>query len=108
MSKLIQSYSVTKSASEDDSPAIQLLRAEFPELTAALLGSKTIEGTCLLPPCTLMLFVNDGRFGFCLSPKTGTKVAFGTIPDPSKGLSCVESEIAQGNYEWKNSPKRRA
>lgn len=108
MSKLIASYSVTATKLEDDNPAVVALREEFPELTNALLGSKNVEGQCVLPPCTLMIFLNDGRLGFCLSPKSGSKVAFGTIPDPSKGLNCVESEIAQGHFEWKNSPKRRA
>lgn len=108
MSKLVQSYSVTAAKSEEDNPCVLALRDEYPELTNALLGTKNVEGQCVLPPCTLMIFLNDGRLGFCLSPKSGSKVAFGTIPDPSKGLSCIEAEIAKGNFEWKNSPKRRA
>ncbi len=108
MSKLLQSYSVSATASSEDDPAVVAMREEFPELTKAMLGTKTVEGTCLMPPCTLMVFLNDGRLGWCLSPKTGSKVCFGTVPDPSKGMSCIEAEIVKGNFEWKNSPKRRA
>lgn len=108
MSKLIQSYSTSVNKSAEDDPLILALREDYPELTNALCGTKNVEGQCVMPPCTLMLFLNEGRLGWCLSPKTGSKVAFGTVSDPSKGLACVESEIAKGNFEWKQSPRKRS
>lgn len=108
MSKLIQSYSTSVTKTDEDDPVTLALREDYPELTNALRGTKNVEGHCVMPPCTLMIFLNEGRLGWCLSPKSGSKVAFGTVTDPSKGLQCVESEIAKGNFEWKNSPRKRS
>lgn len=106
MSKLIQSYSTSTAAGGDDTPFLAALREEYPELAQALRGTKNVEGGCVLPPCTLMLFLDGDRVGFCLSPKAGTRVAFGSLPDASKGLAGVEAELAAGHFEWKNKRGR--
>jgi len=106
MSKLIQSYSSANPASGEDTPFLAALREEYPELAQALRGTKNVDGQCVLPPCTLMLFLDGERIGFCLSPKAGQRVAFGSLPDPSKGLAGVEAEIAAGHFEWKNKRGR--
>lgn len=106
MSKLVQSYASGASSNGEDTPFLAALRDEYPELAAALRGTKNVEGQCLIPPCTLMLFLDGERIGFCLSPKAGSRVAFGSLPDPSKGLAGIEAEIAAGHFEWKNKRGR--
>jgi len=106
MSKLIQSYSSAADHNGEDTPFLTSLREEYPELAQAMKGTKNIEGQMLLPPCTLMLFLDGDRLGFCLSPKNGNRVAFGSVPDPAKGLGGVEAEIAAGHFEWKNKRGR--
>lgn len=106
MSKLVQSYSTSSPANGEDTPFLAALREEYPELATCLRGTKNVDGQCVLPPCTLMLFLDGDRIGFCLSPKAGTRVAFGSLSDPSKGLAGVESEIAAGHFEWKNKRGR--
>lgn len=106
MSKLVQAYSTSVSPNGDETPFLIALREEFPELTQAFKGTKNVEGQVVLPPCTLMLFLDGDRLGFCLSPKTGLRVAFGSVPDPAKGLAGVEAELAAGHFEWKNKRGR--
>jgi len=106
MSKLIQSYATSSSSNGEDTPFVTELRGEYPELIQAMRGTKNVDGQCVLPPCTLMIFLEGDRMGFCLSPKNGTRVAFGTVSDPAKGLQSVEAEIAAGHFEWKNKRGR--
>lgn len=106
MSKLVTAYSSGHPAAGDETPFLIALKEEYPELAAALKGTKNVEGQIVLPPCTLMLFLDGDRLGFCLSPKAGSRVAFGSVPDPAKGLAGVESELAAGHFEWKNKRGR--
>lgn len=106
MSKLIAAYSSAGAKTGEDGPLVLALREEFPELVKALQGCKNLDGQCVMPPCTLMIFLEGDRLGFCISPKTGTKVAFGTVPDPSKGLAGIEHELAEGHFEWKQKRGR--
>lgn len=81
---------------------------EFPNLYSLLTG---IDGDGAgqasgakdkgFPPATLMLFVEGGAMKWCASPKSGPRVAFGTIPEPLKGFWSIEDELAAGHFEWK-------
>jgi hypothetical protein len=106
MSKLVQSYSTSNVKKGELTPVQMALKEEMPELIAAMLGSFTIEGTCVMPPCSLILFLEGDRMGWCLTPRQGSKCAFGTLPDPSKGLAGVEAEMEAGHFEWKQKRGR--
>jgi hypothetical protein len=76
--------------------------AEFPEINNVFRGVRADDGlSWQVWPATLNLFPGDGKLKFCISPKAGSKIAFGTVDDPTKGLGGVEAAIAAGHYEWK-------
>jgi hypothetical protein len=76
--------------------------SEYPAVAEVLNGVFVKDDqTQSVPPATIMLFAEEGRLKFCISPKTGPRVAFGCITDPSKGFSGLENEIALGRFEWK-------
>jgi hypothetical protein len=81
---------------------------EFPNLWAVLTGIDG-DGASLAtgapaaasPPSTVMVFVEGGRLKWCASPKSGPRVAFGTIPEPMQGFWSIEAELKAGHFEWK-------
>lgn len=105
MNSFVKSYFSQDGDGQRSSPEVQAILAEWPNLGEALLGGRDPDGKEAVPPITLMLFLEGDKLKFCLNPKWGAKVAFGTIPDASKGLEAVEAELAAGRFEWK---KRRA
>jgi len=107
MSKLKDSYS-SHAASLSETPAsLQAISDEFPSLVEALVGIRGEDKLWELPPCTIMIFLEGDRVKFCLNPKSGPRVAFGTVDDLSKGLSALEKSLSEGNYEWKARGGRR-
>lgn len=107
MSKFRESYASAKSVGRAEGEAFDALAAECPDLALVMAGEYDEGGNCLVPSCTLMLFLEAGRVKFCLSPKFGPQVAFGTLPDPSKGLQGVDEEIREGRFEWKSRGNKR-
>lgn len=105
MSNFVKSYMSQDGDGQLSSPNIVALREDYPNLTEALLGAKGPDGKIAIWPSTLMLFLEGDVLKFCLSPKVGDKVAFGTILDPSKGLLGIEQALESGKFEWK---KRKA
>lgn len=80
---------------------------QWPALCAVLAGVRTADGLKWeLSPCTISLFADCGKLKFCISPKEGLKVAFGTIDRVSDGLDGLEHALEQGHYEWKTSRRR--
>lgn len=106
MSRFVSTYSKPTQRNGEMSSFRANLATEMPELISAMAGSYNLEGQCVMPPCTLMLFLEEDRMGFCLSPKGGGKCAFGSLPDPSKGLLGVEAELQAGHFEWKQKRTR--
>lgn len=106
MSKFRESYVATERDKVREAPALVGLQTEFPTLADALLGAAGTDGGPAVPPCTLMLFVEADKVKFCLNPKYGDRIAFGTLTDPEKGLSGVEWELSEGRFEWKKRGKK--
>lgn len=80
---------------------------QWPALSAVLAGVRTADGLKWeLSPCTVSLFADCGKLKFCLSPKEGLKVAFGTIERAGEGLDGLEQALQAGHYEWKTSRRR--
>jgi hypothetical protein len=77
------------------------LAGEFPAIAWALAGRPKDHPEGQEYPATLMIFFDSGRLKYCLAPKIGLGVAFGTIKDPSKLLDSIEASLRQGDYEWK-------
>ena len=107
MSSFVKSFFSQDGDGQRASENIIALRENWPNLTDALLGCKDPDGKEGVPPITLMLFLEGDTLKFCLSPKWGGKVAFGTIVDPSKGLQAVEDAIRAGEFEWKKRRQSR-
>jgi metal-dependent amidase/aminoacylase/carboxypeptidase family protein len=55
-------------------------------------------------PGSLIIFLDSGKLKFCLSPKIGRDVAFGSVTDPTKPMDSIEASLVNGSIEWK---KRR-
>lgn len=76
--------------------------SEYPAVAEVLNGVFNKDNQAeSVPPATIMLFAEEGRLKFCISPKTGPRIAFGCLRDPAKGLGSLEDEIALGRFEWK-------
>lgn len=101
MSKLVESYRAHVASQTEDGVQVAALREEFPAITEALKGVPSDVPGETVWPCTLMLFLEGDTLKFCLNPKSGNRVAFGSVPDAAKGLHGVESAIVNGNFEWK-------
>lgn len=107
MSKLAESYRSHVSSATSDGPQVQALREEFPSIVEAMRGVVGDEQTPTLWPCTVMLFLEGDTLKFCLNPKSGNRVAFGTVSDASKGLQGVEQALRDGQFEWKARGRQR-
>ncbi len=82
------------------------LHDEYPNLAWALNGRAKNHEAGPMNPCTLNLFLDNGRLKWCLSLKWSSKCCFGTCPDPSKPLAAVEAALIKGELEWKSSGRR--
>jgi len=82
-------------------------RAKYPTLTEVLEGHETSDqaGTAC-PTASLVLFAESTQLKFCVTPRTGNRVAFGCLPRALDGLDGVEAELAAGKFEWKLSKRR--
>lgn len=78
------------------------LAEEFPAIAWALAGRPKDHEAGEACPATIMLFFDGGKLKYCLSPKIGMGVAFGTVDDPSSPMASIEASIREGKYEWKN------
>lgn len=88
------------------SPKIVELAAEYPEMTQVLLGVKRAENDgASIPTASIILFLEGDAMKFCLKPKYGGNVAFGTLQDPVKGFQELERALRDGDFEWKKSGK---
>lgn len=73
---------------------------QWPMLSLVLCGTKGGEGVKAVPPCSIILKCRDGKLGFCISPATGSQVAFGVLGDPSKGFDALEHELVSKRFSW--------
>lgn len=75
----------------------------FPNLCELFQGSfSEEERVWKIYPCTLTIFVEGGRLKFCVHPRHGTQVAFGSCQDGTGGFSEIEQSLDLGHFEWKN------
>lgn len=100
-----ESSFATVSHDRVDAPTIPAGFIErYPELALLFGGRINAEnGRIEIPAATLVLFFEGGRLKFCVKPRSGGRVAFGTVTDASEGLVGVEEAIRVGHFEWKVS-----
>lgn len=84
------------------------LSEEWPAIAWMLSGRPKDHPEGQESPATLMVFFDSGRLKFCIAPKVGLGVAFGTIKDPSNPLGSIEAALRAGDYEWKNTNRNRS
>lgn len=102
MSTYEQSFSQAAGERVDAPTVDPSFSGAFPELARLFSGRLNSEnGRCEIPPATITLFFEGGRFKFCVHPRTGGKVAFGTVSEPLEGLVGIEKALAAGHFEWK-------
>jgi hypothetical protein len=101
MSKLRSSYSQFVASQTADGPMTASLREEYPSLVEAFTGIRDDAGNWEVWPCTVMMFLEGDVLKFCLNPKSGNRVAFGSVSDASKGFSGIDQALRDGNFEWK-------
>jgi hypothetical protein len=90
----------------DQAQVPEAIVADLPALASVLGGVYSTDGsTCEVPPASVILFAELGKLKFCIHPKRGTKVAFGTLSHPERGFQCLNDEIEAGNFEWKNGKR---
>jgi len=106
MSKVSESWGEAVSPAKQLAAVPEAFREAFPELTAVLLGSFDASGKCTFSASTVSLFWDTGRLKYCIQPKSGTKVAFGSCERPERGLEAVEASLAAGWFEWRESKGR--
>jgi len=106
MSKLVESFRTHVQAQTKDGPQVAALRDEYPAMVEAMRGVPSEVPGETVWPCTVMLFLEGDTLKFCLNPKSGNRVAFGSVADASKGLSGVEQALVNGDFEWKARGRR--
>jgi hypothetical protein len=90
----------------DQAQVPQTVVDEFPALASVLGGVYSIDGlVCEVPPASVILFAELGKVKFCIHPRRGDKVAFGTLSRPEAGFSALNDEIEAGNFEWKRGKR---
>jgi hypothetical protein len=86
-----------------DAPKIPVEFSErFPELGSLFGGRLNPDnGRVEVPPATITLFFEVSRLKFCVHPRTGHRIAFGSVREALDGLVGVEEALKLGHYEWK-------
>lgn len=85
---------------------LEAFAAEFPHVWDIFRGRPYSAEDPGRPPATILVFAEGGKLKFCIKPKQGGLVAFGTVEDASRGLHGVDKAIADGHVEWKKSKVR--
>jgi len=86
---------------ESPDDPINKLASLYPGIAQVLKGRSKEENGGVLPPCTIMLSLDAGVIKFCVSPKFGAHVCFGTIDDATKLLHSLDKAIQANKVDWR-------
>ena len=104
-------YKDALAAKRKGTPQIEHLspevRHDFPEISALLGGEKNPEGQWDPSPCTISLFMQEGRLTACIKPKHDNLIAFTTISEPAGLLEALEGVFCKTDLDWKLPIKRK-
>lgn len=106
MSKIDDLYRQALNGPTGLSADLEAFSCEFPHVWQVFQGRPYTADDPGRPPATILLFAEGGKLKFCIKPKQGGLVAFGTVSDASRGLYGVDKAIADGDLEWKKSKVR--
>lgn len=80
----------------------------YPNLGMALLGCPDAKNKQRsIPPASVSFYWRDGHLGFCVAPKNGPKVIYGTFEDPSAGFRGIEDALSSGRCEVKPNNRKK-
>ena len=93
-------------ADVEASENIRYLKELYPGIAQVFLGrTKEMKGG-VFPPCSIILSLDGDLVKFCVSPKYGAHVAFGTIEDVTQILECLDAAIRANKVDWR--PRKNA
>jgi len=109
MSSYEQSYSAGAKDGRDFAAIPDSFREEYPQLAAVFAGlARAEQNGGSVPAATVNLWFEGAVCKFCIMPRFGNRIAFGTIEEPEKGFAGLEEAIAGGRFEWKVSKRRNS
>lgn len=98
-------------AQRSSTPLVNCLTAEvrenYPEIAALLGGEKNPQGQWEPSPCSITLFIDDGRLKACVKAKHDNLIAYTTISASEGILEALEAIFCKADLEWKCPPKRK-
>jgi len=78
-------------------------QSRFPNLSELFGGLFDEEGRVWkIYPCTMTIFFEASRMKYCVHPRHGCRVAFGSGQDGLGGFAELEQSLELGHFEWKN------
>lgn len=109
MSSYEQSYRAAIGDSVGGSVVPPEFREEFPALGTVFSGIVSEDGkTYSVYAATLNLWFEAGVLKFCIMPRFGSRIAFGTVGEPEKGFAGLEAALQAGHFEWKQGKGRKS
>ena len=109
MSSYELSYSAGSGESRGGAAVPIEFREEYPALSTVFSGVTAADGqTCAVPAATVNLWFEAGTLKFCIMPRYGNRIAFGTVEAPEKGFAGLEEALQRGRFEWKVSKRGKS
>lgn len=85
----------------EQSENIRYLKELYPGICQVLMGrTKEMRGG-VFPASSIILSLDGDVLKFCVTPKYGAHVAFGTIQDVTDILTCLDVAIRTGKVDWR-------
>lgn len=108
MSNAIEQFRVANNGNDSGPGVPSSFCDQWPLLAQLFAGVHDETGQqWKLWPCTLSLWFDCGVLKFCVSPKCGPKVCFGSVKALGEGLDGLEAALARGDCEWKTRKASR-
>lgn len=90
----------------EQSENIRYLKELYPGIAQVLMGrTKEMKGG-VFPPSSIILSLDGDQLKFCVTPKYGAHVAFGTISDVTAVLESLDALIRANKVDWR--PRKTA
>lgn len=101
---------LASSANDGEKKGTRIVPVEFAQafpVLGQLFGGFTDPDTNQkMPSCSLSIFCEGGRLKWCLIPKDGPKVCFGTLHDWDNPWESLQAALSKGECEWKPTNRK--
>jgi hypothetical protein len=91
---------------ESPDDPINKLASLYPGIAQVLKGRTKEQKGGVFPPSSIIISLDGGSIKFCVAPKYGAHVAFGTIDDVTKLLHSLDAAIQKNKVDWR--PRKNA